>query len=714
MTSTAGGIRPIITSQEGVPITAFEDQLKTDPLAFHLDNSWAKNAFLISDNSLDDPNDVANRYWSSADAKFTDARLGCNIGINPKPQFTRYSDIRAKGRVSGRNDVSPTATSGNFGMGRYYSEAIDDPAQTIYMRFGVEQFNSLSTFLSKAFSADDTALVRTGRATSAFYNLGKLAGTITVVVAFPAVAALVAGAQLLNWIFSRPTSKFYTLKPTMHTYWGAVNQLVNNIAINKGIFPKIMADDATKGQRLGQPYTLDQEYYNELSKMMPDVFPPSILDKKSAANYFDIYALANRAQRLANQAFLEDYDRLNQGSATDYTGYLQKQLTGSGTHTTYLNPSKPATFMSYINRVLTFGEYYESKDNNPRMEQDPRVDPNNPDPKAKKDPTTFTSFWNFFDAEFRDGSQFAVFKVEHTGAQNDSFTNAVMESQISQKLNSQSSEMRQARFAFADGNIIGGVAGATVGAVAGAVKDVALGALDGVTMGFSNLLAGLGGSGYLDIPKHWQSSSSSLSRSTYKMHLMSPYGNVISQMMNIYIPLAMILAAALPRSTGKQSYGPPFLCQVFDKGRQQIKLGMVESLSVNRGVSHLAFDVKGNAMAIDVQFTVVDLSSIVHMPISTGELFGGDAGLDEDNILADYLAVLAGQDLYTQLYAMPKAKLRIAKAIANAGKLTSPAFWASMVHDSATAGVLQYVTLGAGHVLEAFVRQPEVSAGTIQ
>jgi hypothetical protein len=31
-------------------------------------------------------------------------------------------------------------------MGRYYSESIDDNAQTIYMRFGVPQFNSLVDF----------------------------------------------------------------------------------------------------------------------------------------------------------------------------------------------------------------------------------------------------------------------------------------------------------------------------------------------------------------------------------------------------------------------------------------------------------------------------------------------------------------------------------------------------------------------------------------
>ena len=128
---------------------------------FLLDKDWVKHAFSVSDTELSEPADIINRYWSSASAKFTDTRLGANIGINARPQFTRYSDIRVKGRLAGRNDVTLGATKGNFGMGRYYSEAIDDPSQTIYMRFGVPQFNSLTNFLTRAFDSEQTVMART-------------------------------------------------------------------------------------------------------------------------------------------------------------------------------------------------------------------------------------------------------------------------------------------------------------------------------------------------------------------------------------------------------------------------------------------------------------------------------------------------------------------------------------------------------------------------
>lgn len=664
---------------------------------FLLDKDWVKHAFSVSDTELSEPADIINRYWSSASAKFTDTRLGANIGINAKPQFTRYSDIRVRGRLAGRNEVTLGATKGNFGMGRYYSEAIDDPSQTIYMRFGVPQFNSLTNFLTRAFDSEQTVMARTGRAPSIFYDLGKAAGTLVPVIAFPAISLTIIFGKVINSFFTRPTSKFYTLKPTMHLYWSAVNMLANTLAINMGILPKILGSDDS--QKIGQPFKLDQEYLTAIHNVLPDIF--------SKDNYFDIYALANKAQRLANQLFVNDFEQLNKGSSTDYTGYVKKDLSGKGAHSTYISDqNNKASLSARINNMLMFG-YYKSEDAKDKAEVDPRIDPDSAEGNERKDTSWFQEFTNHFDSEFRDGSEFAVFKVEHTGPVSESFTNSTAESDLSQKMNSVSSQFRQARFSLADGNIIGGV-GEAIGGILGGAKDVVMGALDGATFGFSNLIAGLAGSGYMDIPNNWQSSSASLPRSSYTIKLISPYNNPISRMQNIIIPLSMLLAGTLPLSTGKQSYTSPFLCQIFDRGRSQKRLAIIESLSITRGTSNLPFDLRGNALAIDVSFTVVDLSSIMHMPLSTGKLLQTDMTLDEDNILADYLAVLAGQDIYTQIYPMPKAKLTVAKKIMQVNKLTSPAYWSSLFHESATSGMMQYMTFGAFNVLEGAVQGSSV------
>jgi hypothetical protein len=286
-----------------------------------------------------------------------------------------------------------------------------------------------------------------------------------------------------------------------------------------------------------------------------------------------------------------------------------------------------------------------------------------------------------------------------------SFSNSYGESDLANKLNSTSSQIREARFSFADGNLLEG-AGQVVQSVLGAASDVVSGALDGLTFGFSNILKGLAGNGYLDIPKHWMSSQAQLPRMTYNIKLISPYGNTISRLQNIYIPLCMILAGALPRATGKSSYGAPYICQVFDTGRFQSKLAAIESVSITVGTSNLPFNTSGKPLAIDVSFTVIDLSSILYMPISAGgPLSNINIAMDEDNTLSDYLSVLAGQDIYSQIYPFPKARLKLAKMLNSWSAITSEAFQAAFVHDkSLHGGGLYWVTRPFAKIIEGMAK----------
>lgn len=688
----------LIENEQFKQLFNLQDTTAFDPQSFILDREWAKQAFLINDAKLENTYDVKNRYWSSASAKFTDSRIGGNLGINSRPQFTRYADIRVKGRLQGRNETTVGNTSGNLGMGRYYSEAIDDPAQTIYMRFGVPQFNGIVNFLSQAFDPSMVSLAKTGRDPGVLYNIGKVAGTVASFVAFPAIAITIYAGKFISSFFTRPTSKYYTLKPTMHLYWNTVEQLVNALAVNRGLLPKVL--NSEEQQKVGNTFKLDQAHLSEMHNLFPDFIGPQ--------NHINVYGIANRAQRLANKLFAQDYAKLENGTSTDYTGLVQTNTDGGDHPTAISNEDNEPTLSAMLNNVLMFGYYKTSEDEvtAERLELDPRIDPSDPKAQQRTDPSFFQEIVQSYDAEVRDGSQYAVFKVDHTGSVSEAFGNSVGESDLSRKLNEVSSTARQARFTFSDGNLLEGTMLSGVGAVIGGVTSLAEGLLDGVTFGMYGAVKNFLGAGYVDIPKYWQSSSATLPRSNYTMTLISPYGNVISHVQNIYIPLCMLLAGALPLSTGKQSYTSPFLCQIFDRGRAQCRLGMIESLSLTRGTSNLPYDLKGNALAIDVSFSVVDLSSIMHMPVSTGSLnplgiIADAAGLgaknmtlDEDNILMDYLAVLAGQDMYTQVYPMTKAKLNLAKRIMSTQKLTSPAYWAAFLHDSAESGLLSY--MGAG------------------
>lgn len=708
MSSLTTKIDPSYMEYNGRPLTPTDHTTDDNE---PLDKSWLKVAFMVPDKELGDNTDIKNRYWSSASSKFTDGRLGCNIGINPRPQWTRYSDIRVPGRRVGknmreaRNVVSLTNVSGNYGMGRAYSEGIDDPSQRIFMRFGVPKFNSLVSFLFKAFDHEQVIMARTGRAPDAWYTAGKIAGSVLALVAFPVVTVGVAIGKAISWLMGRESSKFFTLKPTMYMYWSMVNLMVNNHAVNTGIFKKVLSSDDK--QRLGQPYEIDKDQLKEISALMPDIF--------RGAEYFDVYALANKAQRMANELFMSDFAHLNNGSATDFEGYLRRDSTGNGTHTSWVSDSKgEPTLMAFLNEMMMVGDYFRQESKEVKQELDPRVDLTATDQSKQKTEGGYVdSFKKYADAEFRDGSQFAVFRVDHTGSVSESFGNTVGESEISQKLNGISSQFKEARFSLADGNVLG----ETIQSMVGAAVSLASGALSGVTLGFDGLVAGLGGSGYMDIPKHWQSSSASLPRASYKIQLISPYNNPISRMINIWIPFYMLLAGSIPRSTGKQSYTSPFYCQIFDRGRLQSKLAMIESISITRGTSNLAFDTQGQALALDVSINIVDLSTIMHMPMSSGGIegmFSKDMTMDDDNIAADYLNVLAGMDIYSQIYPLPVAQLRLTKKLTALKQYTtSPAYHAAVFKNAVTDGFINDITFGLSGALYTVASIPVKGSSVI-
>lgn len=184
------------------------------------------------------------------------------------------------------------------------------------------------------------------------------------------------------------------------------------------------------------------------------------------------------------------------------------------------------------------------------------------DDQSSQDEGWAESFVKYLDAELSQGGAFAVFKVNYTGSMNESFSNAIMESDLSQKLNQASSTARQLRFSFAEGNIGSGPIMDFIQSALGGVKDLVSGALSGLTLNLSDgIMAALTGS-YYDFPKTWQSASASLPRANYTVQLVTPYGHPLAQLQNIYIPFCMLLAAVLPRSTGKQTYTSPFLCQI--------------------------------------------------------------------------------------------------------------------------------------------------------
>lgn len=625
------------------------------------DGDWLRQSFMVPRTHIS-VIDQRSQLYGEARFKYTDTALGGNFAINPPPQFTRYADLRVSGRLT-RNQGHD-----GKGLGRYYSEAIDDNSQLIHLRFGVPEFNSLSTFFTGFYNADASLLVRTGRSPGAFYTLGRVAG---FVVAIP-FAPFIAAGYVWRYIAQYPASKFYYLKPQMVPYWSTVNSIVNTLAVNMGIIPRVWGDEQAKVYAgAGESPTDGLPGPNDIARLN-NIFAdiaPDIFEKDGG---IDIYKVANRATRL----MVKHQERMREiFESSPSNEELQRKVKA------YLSESIAEDKGTGINGAIK--RYSESIAG--VVDAEKQADAVTAEKTSRGVVDSLSNFIvgtaselaEYGEAEFKDGSAFVTFRVDHTGTVQESFSNTTRESDLASKINSTSSSAREARFNFAEGNFGDGVFNAAE-AVAGAAKDLVVGAIDQINM---SGLATLAGSAFVDIPEHWDQSVTNLPSKTYNIQLRTPYGNKLAIFQNLYVPLSMLIAGALPRSTGTHSYNSPFLVELYDKGRAQTRLGIIDSMTITRGVGNVGWSVDQLPLGIDVSFSVKDLSTIMHMPIGPNFSFDPTKNIfDEDNAFNDYLAVLGSLGLSDQIYFLRRLNLSLSRKMVSYRQWTSPAKYANVAN----------------------------------
>jgi hypothetical protein len=639
------------------------------------DHDWLRQTFMISHgtqlseggNPSQEDVEFRARFFTTANLKFSDTTIGGNVVMNPAPQFTRYADPRVKGLY--RNGE---------GMGRFYSEAIDDNKRVITMTFGVPQFNSLSSFYRGFYDHHAATVARTGRAPSIFYTAGQAIGFVAGFLS-PWLVLYSLGSAFIRSAMNQPSSKYYFFRPSMASYWNAVSGIANDIAVKTQLISRKMADpQKTPGDV--RTSALDDEDLKEINKHIYSVLD-SYDENSGEANGINVYAVATRYQRMQRAAFnaLEQYysTRSLPGdfaySATEEGNVMLQHVSDAVSNKDVRRPKR--TFNEYL-RQWTSG-------NSPGVMKGAGEPPKTEKTAEGSQPQGTTDFlseksinqgnedekkgwWEFLMAELDDGAQYVSFRVENTGDATESFANQVGESEISAKINSISGSARSTRFSMADGNIDDSIVGKVVGGVATAVKDLAMGAAN--SLGIDGIAA-LGGNAFADIPKMWLQSTSNLPKMSYRVRLTSPYGNRYSKFVNLWLPLSMLLAGSLPLSAGPHAYASPFLCQLFDRGRAQTRLGMIDSISVTRGMNNLAFNKIGEPMSIEVSFTVVELSNILHMPIAKSFNPITDASIsaifDNESLYHDYIATLTSLSLAEQIYVGERLKIGVTKYLKN-------------------------------------------------
>lgn len=685
--------------QKVIPVNDVEENDNDDITL--LDKDWVNFRFMAANKDLDTL-DQYNRYFNSSLSKFTDTTLGGNIAINPRVQYTWYADIRHGGRWK-RNRVTVKDNDGGYGLGRYYSEAIDDNATTLYMEFGIPRFNSLLDFFTRAIDGKDSYIAKHGRMPSGAYDVSRIAGSILTFTFFPLVSTIIIGLKTVASLATASSGNnfnFYYFERAMHMYWSSVNVILTMFATELGILVPVLDDTQGKAGAMGLPAKFDESVVNDMRR----VFGSHETGKLFwGTNYIDAFAIATRQQRIANLMMVAEYEKFRDSGPTD------EDLIGFVTDQDHTRPlhARGEGIMNAINAYTTFDSYLQNIVNGngslwkkvwPVEDENSNQD-NKATAPAAQSPTTGkpegnyysrnidgswsdlvrsqseidydSTFISTFDSTLRDGGLYLCLNVDYQGPVSESFSNSIGEIGTKDAIKSVAKGVHDMRFNFAGGNIAD-----ELEKVKNTAMSVVSGVLEGATFGLSNVIMTVLGGGYVDIPKKWEDSSMSLPSITYKTRLISPYGNPISQIQNIYLPLACLLAGMLPLSVGKASYTSPYLCTIFNKGVQDIRLGMMTSLSIERGTSNLGFNSLKRALAIDVSFTITDFSTLLTAPINQSIFSSAfSVNIDDDMPLNRYIATVASRDIITNKYLLPKVKLYASRKLMNLNQTINPNSW---------------------------------------
>lgn len=681
------------------------------------DNDWVKSTFILGDTDINNSEYGRwlrkNRYRGSADYKFTSTSPGMSLAVNPKPQACRYSDPRSKGKLESvrPGNITPTTLPGPYGLGLgyYYSEAIDDNAQTVFFRFGIPSFTPFAIWASEAFDIKRTIIASRGVVTGTLLEIVDWLSSAFMLFRFPLITL---GAAIFKLVTC--SSRFYSLKPTMYLYWATVEDILNSLVARRTLLPNILPSWSYRlDNKIGQEKSISSSFIKGLNELIPD-----IVDKDGRISVFGI---ALKAQSMFNRVQMEDYQKsVGYNMSSDFTDYPVGDSTGHSTY--FTNRKGSANFTSWLlNKVagipiddasitldtnqinqkslIETNDVYTKPDGSP---VDINLDPNDPNDSVdqrlidnfKLKETHWEKYKDYMVAEFAEGAAFAVFQVESTGSVSESFGNSFATNPVESTFNSISAKARSLTTS------LGGIAAMKDIPVIGSAIDLAVDSgmvlASNASGGLINPLLALLYGVNIEAGKVWESSDSSMPRGNYKIHLNTPYGDPYSQLFSQYLPLSMILAGALPRSTGASTHQSPFLCQVFDKGRFNCSLGAIKSLNITRGTGNLPFSRTGHANGISVEITIESLDELASVDIASGGVVSNDIENVKNLItrggkegpFTDYLNTIAGLDVYHQVNGIPKLRLALSESMLKLGKYWNgdPAAFAAFTVDKVPFG----------------------------
>ena len=302
----------------------------------------------------------------------------------------------------------------------------------------------------------------------------------------------------------------------------------------------------------------------------------------------------------------------------------------------------------------------------------------------------WAKFWDSFKANMFGAGDFVGFKIERGVSCSESISNSTGQLGIAQKLNSYASEQREKYNNYGGSWIaktMGELAKGQESFLVNLGKDVLAQASSAFGMGDIGAIL-TQGNGWVDIPEVWNGSSFSRSF-TFNIQLCARYGDPVSIYQSIYIPMCMLLCAAMPRAVGNAMYTSPFLVKAFCKGFFSIPCGLITSLSFTRGKDEFGWSVNMLPTSVSVSMTIQDLSPMMFLSMQDIGLFDTFSRNDK---LMEYLDTLSALGIYERQFAFPKAARKLTAALLiKKNTLFNSNYWGMRLGKAPMGRALSYV-----------------------
>lgn len=605
-------------------------------------------------------------------AYYQDTRVGSNDALNCLWQFNRDDDILHN--VS----VVSTHSGTKIGLSRVYSNTTQTNQQIAYFTFGVPYYSSILHFHKNAFDEKLITINQQGYdSDEGSRKLGELFGEGLVLL----VAIRILPFKLFYEISKKNANnykinRFYELRGRMQLYYKYVDSMLAHWLVASGLYGNNLSIVGLSDKLVADPNCLPLALRLTGASIWEIVSRKAvnagvyIYDKKKRAKIIEesLYGvnatpLRYRAEKDSRIKFSAEELASGMDSVANNTLYSNAEQsmyagTASDQESLYAQQVMSDTAQFYTNKINKLG--FTHKDETLAYEDD------------------HGSWQTVFAKSALGATQFIGFRVDKSTDASESFSNSTSPSAFAENFNAKVKEV-------ASQSIDMGIKGASAGdswleSVVEDIKSIGVGILEGLKaidfIGLTDLANAVMTGAFIDIPEQYSGSDFNKSHSL-SFQLRSPYGDKVSIYQSIIVPLFCILAGALPRAGGANSYVQPFLCRVYCKGMFAIPMGIIDSISIKRGDSEFGWTYDNIPTCVDVNISIKDMSPIMYMMINDAafsDILGSDSAFNE------YLLTLSGVGLFeriSQIQRVLRGMIYTAHTVRN--RYFNPVYWSHSV-----------------------------------